>query len=190
MSPAVPDPRESAAAPSVRPRDVRPGMVVWNPYGGARGRARVASEPRERPDGAIEFDTADGRTALFSPGFRALYLDTEATAQLSAGPEVGTAHHERPGQVQPHLTGPDQSLSNTQKGSPVNLTNGQEAGQPASTQTREQAYDWPAAQFPHIPAEEMRVAELTFGAESPVADRMESREAGRQAEGDGPEAGS
>jgi hypothetical protein len=69
---------------AIRACDVRPGMVVWNPYGGARGRAQVASEPRERPDGAIEFDTADGRTAVFSPGFRALHLDTEATAQLSA----------------------------------------------------------------------------------------------------------
>jgi len=96
-------------------------MAVWNPYGGARGRAQVASAPRERPDGAIEFDTADGRTAVFSPGFRALYLDTEATAQLHADPEVGSADHERPGQVQEHLAGPRSIPTGTQKGSPMTL---------------------------------------------------------------------
>jgi hypothetical protein len=41
-------------------RDVRPGDVVWNAYGGARGRAEVTSEARERTDGTIEFDCADG----------------------------------------------------------------------------------------------------------------------------------
>jgi len=126
MSPAAPDPRESAAPRTVRARDVRPGMVVWNPYGGARGRAQVAGEPRERPDGAIEFDTADGRTALFRPGFR-LYLDTEATAQLSAGPEAVSAPHKRPGQVQQHPAGPDPS-SSTQKGSTVKLASQHETG--------------------------------------------------------------
>jgi len=51
-------------------RDVRPGDMIWNPYGGARGHAEVASEPRERPDGTIEFDCADGRTGHFRPQFR------------------------------------------------------------------------------------------------------------------------
>ncbi len=67
---------------SIRARDVRPGMVIWNPYGGARGRALVASEPRERPDGAIEFDTADGRTGIFRPHFR-LHFDRSATERLA-----------------------------------------------------------------------------------------------------------
>jgi hypothetical protein len=187
MSPAAPDPRK-VAPPSVRPRDVRPGMVVWNPYGGARGRAQVASEPRERPDGAIEFDTADGRTALFRPGFRALYLDTEATAQLSAGPEAGSGHHERPGQVQAHLTGSDPSTS-TKKGPTMTVTNGD---QPASVQTREEGHAYLADKFAGYgwTPEEMRAAEHTFGPESPVAGAMESRAAGRQAEAGEAEAGS
>ncbi len=66
----------------IRPGDVRPGMVVQNPYGGAHGRAVVASEPRERPDGTIEFDTEDGRTGVFRPHFR-LYLDRAATERLA-----------------------------------------------------------------------------------------------------------
>lgn len=72
----------------------------------------------------------------------------------------------------------------------MTVTNGQEATEPASAQTREQAYDWLAAQLTHITPAEMRAAEHTFSLESPVADRMESRAAGRQAEGDDPEAGS
>ena len=51
-------------------RDVRPGMLVWNPYGGDRGYAVVTSEPRGRPDGTIEFDVADGRTGHFFPQSR------------------------------------------------------------------------------------------------------------------------
>ena len=39
-------------------------------------------------------------------------------------------------------------------------------------QTREQAYDWLAAQFTHITPAEMRAAELAFGPATPVADRM------------------
>jgi len=67
---------------SIRPGEVRPGMVVRNPYGGAHGRAVVASEPRERPDGTIEFDTEDGRTGVFRPHFR-LHLDRAATGRLA-----------------------------------------------------------------------------------------------------------
>lgn len=68
---------------SIHARDVRPGMVVWNPYGGARGQAVVASQPRERPDGAIEFDTTDGRTGVYRPHFR-LHFDRTATQRLAA----------------------------------------------------------------------------------------------------------
>src|SRR6266542_5993398 len=68
-------------------RDVQPGMIVWNPYGGARGRAEVASEARERPDGTIEFDCADGRTGHFRPQFR-LRLDREAMDRRDAGAEA------------------------------------------------------------------------------------------------------
>jgi hypothetical protein len=49
----------------IEARDVRPGDVIWNPYGGARGHAEVASEARERPDGTIEFDCADGPDRAF-----------------------------------------------------------------------------------------------------------------------------
>jgi hypothetical protein len=72
---------------SISARDVRPGMVVWNPYGGARGRALVASDPRERPDGAIEFDTADGRTGVYRPRFR-LHFDRAATERLATGQDA------------------------------------------------------------------------------------------------------
>jgi hypothetical protein len=68
---------------SIHARDVRPGMVVRNPYGGARGRFLVASEPRPRPDGAVEFDTGDGRTGVFRPQFR-LYFDRAETERLAA----------------------------------------------------------------------------------------------------------
>ncbi len=69
-------------------RDVQPGMIVWNPYGGARGRAEVASEARERPDGTIEFDCADGRTGHFRPQFR-LRLDREAMTRRDVEREAG-----------------------------------------------------------------------------------------------------
>jgi hypothetical protein len=68
---------------SIHARDVRPGMVVRNPYGGARGRFVVASEPRPRPDGAVEFDTGDGRMGVFRPQFR-LYFDRAETERLAA----------------------------------------------------------------------------------------------------------
>ena len=72
----------------VEARDVRPGMVVWNAYGGVRGRAEVTSEARERPDGTIEFDCADGRTGHFRPQFR-LRLDRAAMARRDAEREAG-----------------------------------------------------------------------------------------------------
>ncbi len=68
--------------------DVRPGDIVWNPYGGARGRAEVTTEARERPDGTIEFDCADGRTGHFRPQFR-LRLDREAMDRRDAAREAG-----------------------------------------------------------------------------------------------------
>jgi hypothetical protein len=55
---------------SVAACDIKPGMIVWNPYGGSRGRLVAASEVRERPDGTVEFDAADGRTGHFRPQFR------------------------------------------------------------------------------------------------------------------------
>jgi hypothetical protein len=64
-------------------RDVRPGDVVWNPYGGARGRGEVTSEARERADGTVEFDCADGRTGHFFPHSR-LRLDRAAMARRDA----------------------------------------------------------------------------------------------------------
>jgi len=73
---------------SIGAREVRPGDVIWNPHGGSRGRAEVTSEPRERPDGTIEFDCADGRTGHFSPQFR-LRLDREAMARRDAEKEAG-----------------------------------------------------------------------------------------------------
>jgi hypothetical protein len=77
--------RETGDTPdrSIHASDVRPGMVVRNPYGGARGRFLVASEPRPRPDGTVEFDTADGRTGRFRPQFR-LYFDRAETERLAA----------------------------------------------------------------------------------------------------------
>ena len=68
--------------------DVQPGDLIWNPYGGARGRAEVTSEARERPDGTIEFDCADGRTGHFRPQFR-LRLDREAMDRRDAEKEAG-----------------------------------------------------------------------------------------------------
>jgi hypothetical protein len=68
---------------TIHARDVRPGMVVRNPYGGARGRFLVASEPRPRPDGMVEVDTGDGRTGRFRPQFR-LYFDRAETERLAA----------------------------------------------------------------------------------------------------------
>ncbi len=68
--------------------DVRPGDMIWNPYGGARGHAEVASEPRERPDGTVEFDCADGRTGHFRPQFR-LRLDRAAMERRDAEMEAG-----------------------------------------------------------------------------------------------------
>jgi len=73
---------------SIDARDVRPGMVDWNPYGGRRGRVVVASEPRERPDGAVEFDAADGRTGIFRPQF-GLHYDRAATERLAAERNTG-----------------------------------------------------------------------------------------------------
>ncbi len=103
---------------SIRARDVRPGMVVWNPYGGARGRALVASEPRERPDGAVEFDTADGRTGVFRPHFR-LHFDRAATERLAAErdaerqPPAGTP----PGIAEPGMdTEPERQAAETGPG--------------------------------------------------------------------------
>ena len=51
----------------IEARAVRVGDLIWNPYGGSQGLAEVTSEPRERPDGTIEFDCADGRTGRFFP---------------------------------------------------------------------------------------------------------------------------
>jgi hypothetical protein len=62
---------------SVAARDVQAGQILWNPHGGSCGRMEVASDARERADGAIEFDLADGRTGLFSPRF-SLQLDRPA----------------------------------------------------------------------------------------------------------------
>ncbi len=72
----------------IEARDVRPGDMIWNPYGGARGHAEVASEPRERPDGTVEFDCADGRTGHFRPQFR-LRLDRAAMERRDAEMEAG-----------------------------------------------------------------------------------------------------
>jgi hypothetical protein len=71
-------------------RDVRPGDMIWNPYGGPRGHAEVTSEPRERPDGTIEFDCADGRTGHFGPQFR-LRLDRAAMARRDADAQRSAA---------------------------------------------------------------------------------------------------
>jgi len=72
----------------IEARDVRPGMLVWNQYGGSRGYAVVTSEPRERPDGTIEFDVADGRTGHFRPQSR-LRLIRTAMASAEAEREAG-----------------------------------------------------------------------------------------------------
>ena len=72
----------------IEARDVRPGDMIWNPYGGARGHAEVASERRERPDGTVEFDCADGRTGHFRPQFR-LRLDRAAMERRDAEMEAG-----------------------------------------------------------------------------------------------------
>lgn len=71
----------------------------------------------------------------------------------------------------------------------MTVTNGQEAAQPASVQTRKEGHAYLAAQFTHITPAEMRAAEQAVTGSSPVADLMESRETGRQAAADGPEAG-
>ena len=73
----------------------------------------------------------------------------------------------------------------------MTVTNGQEAAESASVQTREEAHAGLADKFAEwgwTPAA-MRAAERTFGPESPVADLMESRASGRQGEADGLEAG-
>jgi hypothetical protein len=93
----------------IHARDVRPGMVVWNPYGGARGQAEVASEPRRRPDGAIEFDTTDGRTGVFRPHFR-LHFDRSATERLAA---ERAAQHPATGSWAQSQTGPERFESGT-----------------------------------------------------------------------------
>lgn len=75
---------EKEGTRTVAARDVQPGMIVWNPYGGRRGRIIVASEPRELPDGTVEFDAADGRTGHFRPVFE-LLLDPAAMDRAQAG---------------------------------------------------------------------------------------------------------
>ena len=74
----------------------------------------------------------------------------------------------------------------------MNLTNSQAAAQPTSVQTRGEAHTVLADTFADRgwTPEAMRAAERTFGPESPVADAMESRAAGRQAEAGESEAGS
>ena len=73
----------------------------------------------------------------------------------------------------------------------MTVTNGWEATQPASVQTRGEAHASLADKFAAEgwTPEAMRAAERTFGPESPVADLMESRASGRQGEADGLEAG-
>ena len=73
---------------SIEASAVRPGDLIWNPYGGARGHAEVASEPRQRPDGSVEFDCADGRTGRFRPQFR-LRLNRGAMDSRDAEREPG-----------------------------------------------------------------------------------------------------
>jgi hypothetical protein len=53
----------------INPGEVQPGMFVRNPYGGRRGLAEAASEPRVREDGIVEIDMVDGRTGRFHPDF-------------------------------------------------------------------------------------------------------------------------
>ena len=67
-----------------------------------------------------------------------------------------------------------------------------EAARPAGVQTRGEAHAALAGKFAGQgwTPEAMRAAERTFGPESPVADAMENRAAGRQAEAGEPEAGS
>ena len=72
---------------SVEASAVRPGDRIWNPYGGPQGYAVVASEPRTRPDGTVEFDVTDGRTGHFRPQFR-LRLNRSAMEQRDAEREA------------------------------------------------------------------------------------------------------
>lgn len=88
---------EARAAEShgINASDVKPGMIVWNAYGGSRGRLEVASEVRERADGNVEFDVADGRTGLFRPGFR-LRLDRAAMERAAADREAAARQEREP----------------------------------------------------------------------------------------------
>jgi hypothetical protein len=73
--------------------DVRAGMFLWNRYGGQRGRFTAAADARMMPDGTVEIDAADGRTARFRPGSR-LDIDWHAAdlaAQLAAETEAREA---------------------------------------------------------------------------------------------------
>jgi hypothetical protein len=83
-------------AKAQRPRDVQaadvePGMMLWNPYGGDRGRFTAASAARVMPDGSVEVETEDGRTGKFRAGFRlvidwhAIDLQAEAEPPADAG---------------------------------------------------------------------------------------------------------
>ena len=84
--------RELEDQREARPRriaaqDVQPGMHIWNPYGGARGFAEVASAARTVGD-HVEFDTADGRVAKFRPGFELSLNWTEGqVCNLDRSPE-------------------------------------------------------------------------------------------------------
>jgi hypothetical protein len=83
---------------SIRAVDVRPGMIVWNPQGGRRGRMEVSGEVRQLPDGTVQFDLADGRTGHFTTSFP-LRLDRAAmarAAQAGSEPEPAAAQC-RPG---------------------------------------------------------------------------------------------
>jgi hypothetical protein len=69
-------------------KDVEPGMHIWNPYGGSRGYAKVASAARD-VGGHIEFDTTDGRTGRYRAS-SVLYLnwpamDADREAEREAG---------------------------------------------------------------------------------------------------------
>lgn len=57
-------------------QDVQPGMHIWNPYGGHRGYAEVASAARTVGD-HVEFDTMDGRVGRYRPGYE-LHLNWPA----------------------------------------------------------------------------------------------------------------
>jgi superfamily II DNA or RNA helicase/tetratricopeptide (TPR) repeat protein len=76
----------------IHAQDVKPGMVVRNPYGGSRGRGIVASEARQMPGETVEFDVEDGRTGRFRRHFELGY-DHHATRQLAverADPQAST----------------------------------------------------------------------------------------------------